>query len=186
LAYINLFPTYASNKQLGTKGDKITAYKDHLRQYIDLVKPSLMSYDHYQFALRGDNPDYFLNPMMIRRTALEARVPFLNIVQACTWTPSMRVPGPDELRYLIYTTLAYGGQGISYYVYCHPKHNGAMADADGTPTPLYHAASVLNREFAAIATELLPLRSLGAYHVGMAPSGAVGLPENAPLLCCTS
>ncbi len=141
LAYINLFPTYANNEQLGTKGDKITAYREHLRQYMDVVKPSLVSYDHYQFSKQGDTPDYFLNLMMIRRVALEARVPFLNIVQACTWTPSMRVPGPDELRYLVYTTLAYGGQGISYYVYCHPGHTGGIALADGTPTPLYHARS---------------------------------------------
>ena len=180
LAYINLFPTYASNEQLGTKGDKITAYKDHLRQYIDVVKPSLVSYDHYQFAKSGDNPDYFLNLMMIRRTALEARVPFLNIVQACTWTPSMRVPGPDELRYLIYTTLAYGGQGISYYVYCHPGHTGGIALADGTPTPLYHALKSLNREFVAIAKELQPLRSLAVYHAGMSPPGSEPLPPKAP------
>jgi hypothetical protein len=180
LAYINLVPTYASNEQLGTKGDKITAYQDHLRQYIVVVKPPLVSYDHYQLAKGGDNPDYFLNLMMIRRTALEARVPFLNIVQACTWTPSMRVPGPDELRYLIYTTLAYGGQGISYYVYCHPGHTGAIALADGTPTPLYHALKSLNREFVAIAKELQPLRSLAVYHARMSPPGSEGLSPKAP------
>jgi hypothetical protein len=180
LAYINLFPTYASNEQLGTKGDKITAYKDHLRQYIDVVQPSLVSYDHYQFAKGGDNPDYFLNLTMIRSTALEARVPFLNIVQACTWTPSMRVPGPNELRYLIYTTLAYGGQGISYYVYCAPGHTGGIALADGMPTLLYHALKSVNREFVAIATELQPLRSLAVYHAGMSPPGSEGLPPQAP------
>ena len=180
LAYINLFPTYASNEQLGTKGDKITAYQDHLRRYIDAVKPSLVSYDHYQFAKQGDTPDYFLNLMMIRRTALEARVPFLNIVQACTWTPSMRVPGPEELRYLIYTTLAYGGQGISYYVYCTPGHTGGIALADGTPTPLYDALKSLNREFVAIAKELQPLRSLAVYHAGTSPPGSEPLPPKAP------
>jgi hypothetical protein len=179
LAYINLFPTYANNEQLGTKGDKIVAYKDHLRQYIDVVKPSLVSYDHYQFAKQGDNPDYFLNLAMIRSTALESRLPFLNIVQACIWTPSMRVPGPDELRYLIYTTVAYGGQGISYYVYCHPGHTGGIALADGTPTPLYHALKSLNREFVAIAKELQPLRSLAVYHAGMSPSGSELLPPKA-------
>src|SRR5512143_1208201 len=31
-AYINLFPTYANNQQLGTQGDVVTAYKEHLRQ----------------------------------------------------------------------------------------------------------------------------------------------------------
>jgi hypothetical protein len=103
LAYINLFPTYATNEQLGTQGDPVTAYKEYLRQYINVVKPALVSYDHYQFAAGGDNPDYFLNLIMIHRAALDARVPLLNIVQAATWTPAMRVPSPDELRYLALT-----------------------------------------------------------------------------------
>ncbi len=179
-AYINLFPTYANNQQLGTKGDTVTAYREHLSQYVRVVRPALISYDHYQFAKAGDNAEYFLNLAMIRRAAQEAGVPFLNIVQACTWTPSMRVPGGDEMRYLVYTTLAYGGQGISYYVYCHPGHTGAIANADGTPTPLYHALGPLNREFAAIAAELQPLRSLGAYHAGMLPPGAQAIPKECP------
>ncbi len=108
LAYINLFPTYASNEQLGTKGDVVTAYREHLRQYLETVKPALVSYDHYQFAKDGDTAQYFLNLAMIRRAAQDSGVPFLNIVQACTWTPSMRVPGANEMRYLVYTTLAYG------------------------------------------------------------------------------
>ncbi|MCX6072609.1 MAG: hypothetical protein NTU91_17445, partial [Chloroflexi bacterium] len=180
LAYINLFPTYANNRQLGTKGDTIPAYGEHLRQYVDIVRPSLVSYDHYQFAKDGDTGGYFLNLAMIRRTAQEAGVPFLNIVQACTWTPSMRVPGADEMRYLVYTTLAYGAQGISYYVYCAQKHIGGIALPDGTPTPTYHALKVLNREFAAIAKELQPLRSLAVYHAGMMPPGCEPLPPDAP------
>ena len=172
LAYINLFPTYASNEQLGNKGDLITAYQAHLRQYVDQVKPSLISYDHYQFAVGGDNPQYFLNLALIRRAVLEAGLPFLNIVQASTWAPSMRVPTGDELRYLVYTTLAYGGQGISYYIYTCPGHKGGIANADGTPTPLHDALKTLNRDFVAIARELQPLRSLGVYHAGMMPQGS--------------
>lgn len=180
LAYINLFPTYASNEQLGNKGDVVTAYRAHLRQFVDEVKPGLISYDHYQFALAGDNPQYFLNLALIRRAALEAGRPFLNIVQACTWAPKvMRVPGPDEMRYLVYTTLAYGAQGISYYIYTCRDHVGGIANADGTPTPLYHALKPLNREFVAIATQLQPLRSLGVYHAGMMPQGAEPLPADA-------
>lgn len=181
MAYINLFPTYANNDQLGTKGDTVTAYQEHLRQYVEVIKPDLISYDHYHFAVGGDGDQYFLNLAMIRQAALDAGVPFLNIVQACSWTPSMRIPNGDELRWLYYTSLAYGAQGISQYVYCHPNHNGAMANADGTPTVLYHAAKVLNREFAAIAAQLQPLRSLAAYHVGMAPRGAEALPADATL-----
>lgn len=176
LAYINLFPTYASNEQLGTRGDTVTAYEEHLRQYLEKVKPSLISYDHYQFTTKGDSAQYFLNLAIIRRTAQTAGVPFLNIVQASSWAPSMRVPNGDETRYLVYTSLAYGAQGISYYVYRAANHKGGIANADGTPTPIYDSLKVLNREFVTVAAQLQPLRSLGIYHAGMMPPGAEPLP----------
>jgi hypothetical protein len=182
LAYINLFPTYASNEQLGATGDTVPAYTEHLRQYVEKVKPDLISYDHYHYFIKGkDGEQYFLNLGLIRQKALDSGVPFLNIVQAASWDPGVRVPNEKELRWLVYTSLAYGAQGISYYVYCYPKHEGAMALADGTPTPLYHEASKLNREFVAIASELQPLRSLTAGHIGAVPLGAKALPTDAPL-----
>lgn len=178
LAYINLFPTYASNDQLGNKGDKVPAYQEHLRQYLETVRPGLVSYDHYQFTANGDSPDYFLNLALIRGASQSAGLPFLNIVQAATWTPSMRVPRPDEMRYLVYTSLAYGAQGISYYVYCCAGHTGGIANPDGTPTSLYGALKGLNREFVAIAKELQPLKSVAVYHSGMMPPGAEALPSD--------
>ena len=180
-AYINLYPIYAKNVELGTKGDAVTAYREHLKQYLDVVKPSLLSYDHYQFAVAGDGDLYFLNLAMIRQAAQQAGVPFLNIVQAASWKwdPEMRVPTGDEMRYLVYTTLAYGAQGISYYIYCCPGHTGGIALPDGTPTPAYHTLKSLNREFVAIATELQPLGSLGIYHAGMTPPGTIPLPKDA-------
>ena len=81
------------------------------------------------------------------------------------------------MRYLVYTTLAYGAQGISYYGYNFPRHEGGMARADGTPTPLYHALKPLNREFVEIAKELQPLKSLGVFHAGMQPPGTKPFPK---------
>ena len=79
MAYINLFPTYANseqlniqNEQLCTKGDTVTAYSDYLRQYLDVVKPVLLSYDHYQFEVTGDTDQYFLNLALIRQAAVQA------------------------------------------------------------------------------------------------------------------
>ncbi len=184
LAYINLLPTYANNAQLGTPGDTVAAYKEHLRQYIDVVKPGLISYDHYHFAADGDGDQYFLNLAMIRRAAVDAGLPFLNIVQGCSWVPAMRAPTADELRWLVYTTLAYGGQGISYFVYYYQAFYrpdaGMFTTPDGKPTATYRAAKLLNHEFVAIATELGKLRSLGAYHAGMIPRGAEPLPGGLP------
>ncbi|HOX59853.1 MAG TPA: hypothetical protein P5205_21630 [Candidatus Paceibacterota bacterium] len=179
-ADINLFPTYANNDQLGVKGDTEAAYREYLRQFINTVRPDLLSYDHYHFAVGHDTEQYFLNLGIIRQTALDAGIPFLNIVQGCSWEPGMRVPNSDEMRWLNYTSLAYGAQGLSYYVYGYPKHEGGMARADGTTTPQYEAARVLNREFVAIAAQVQPLRSLGAYHVGKAYRGAEPLLISSP------
>jgi len=185
LAYINLLPTYANNEQLGVKGEKVPAYVEHLRQYVETVHPGLLSYDHYQFTNGGDNPDYFLNLALVRDRAIASGLPFLNIVQASCWVPGSaaspqapRVPNGDEMAYLVYTTLAYGAQGISYYVYCYPNHEGGIARSDGTTTPLYTALKTLNREFVAIAKELQPLKPLGVFHAGMQVPGAVLLPQD--------
>jgi hypothetical protein len=189
LAYINVFPIYANNAQLGTKGDTVEAYAEHLRQYVEVVRPGLLSYDHYQFTNGGDNPQYFLNLAMIREQSLAAGVPFMNIVQASSWVPGSaaspsapRVPNGDEMRYLVYTTVAYGAQGISYYVYYYPQHEGGIVLADGTPTPLYDALKTLNREFVAIARELQPLKSLGVFHAGMQPPGTKPVPPDSPFI----
>lgn len=189
LAYINLLPTYASNAQLGIPGGVTEAYTGHLRQYVQTVRPALLSYDHYQFTNTGDQPHYFLNLALMRDQALQSALPFMNIVQASAWGPTPlaspqgpRVPNPDEMRYLVYTTLAYGAQGISYYVYCFPQHLGGITTADGSPTPLYGALKTLNPEFVHIAKELQPLKSLGVFHGGMHPPGTVPLPEDAVFL----
>lgn len=180
LAYINLFPIGATNQQLGTEGDFTSAYQSYLDRFVDEVKPSLLSYDHYQFRVAGDTPHYFQNLGMVRKKALESGLPFMNIVQACTWSPIFRAPKESEMRYLYYTTLAYGGQGLSQYVYAHPGHSPGIATLDGKPTHVYEWLKPLNRDFAAIAEQLQPLRSLGTYHLGMLPPGTEALPVDFP------
>ncbi|WP_367872996.1 hypothetical protein [Luteolibacter sp. Populi] len=187
LPYINLLPTYANNSQLGTTGEAIPAYEEHLKQYVEVVKPELLSYDHYQFTRSGDNGDYFLNLGMIRKKAISAGIPFMNIVQASSWVPgslaspsSPRVPDADELRFLGYSSLAYGAQAISYYVYCYPNHEGGMETPDTKPTPLYQEAATLNPAFIAIAKELQPFESLAVMHDGMKPRGTESMSPDSP------
>ncbi len=199
LAYINLLPTYASDAQLqvsddaaekakagypqdfaGVNTDDKTSmrYVEHLRQFVDVVKPDLISYDHYHFLKNSDGNQYFLNLGLIRRAALDAKLPFLNIVQTCdSPAEGWRGPGEHELRWLTYTSLAYGAQGISHFRY----DIGVWKDPSNpeTPLPLYWALSRINREFVAIATELQPLTSIGAYHCGTVPLGGEPLPASA-------
>ncbi|MBR3221172.1 MAG: hypothetical protein IKF72_02990 [Kiritimatiellae bacterium] len=125
---------------------------------------------------------------IIRQCAAAMGIPFWNGVQACSWTPgklaspsSPRIPGPDEMRYLVYTTAAYGAHGIYYYVYCRKGHVGSIVALDGTPDAKYEALKTLNREFVAIAKILYGLRFKGAYFQGLHPTGTTPYCEQALL-----
>lgn len=179
LPYINLFPTYASNEQLGTKGAVVPAYQEYLKRFVETVKPMLLSYDNYQFMKGSDRKDYFQNLDLMRKESQKTGIPFLNIVQAASWAPDVRVPVAEEMRYLVYTTAAYGAQGISYYVYQAANHTGGMTNAGGSPTAIYDAVKVLNPEFVSIVSQLQPLRSTGVYHTAMKEAGCEPVRANA-------
>ena len=181
LAYINLLPNYANNQQLAAVG-----YQAYLTQYMNAVRPSLLSYDHYQFTTSGDTSRYLLNLESVARAAKQAGVPFLNSIQACSWDPAtIRVPNAFETRFLIYCTMAYGAQGISYFQYgeADAPQLGGIARRDGTPMPIYTAVQAGNREFLHIAKQYRSLKWIGAYLKGYGsamPPGTVPLPGNSP------
>jgi hypothetical protein len=186
LAHINLFPTYASAGALGTSGGLVEAYREHLRQYVDIVKPDLISYDHYNLRTNNDGNQYFTNLALVREAALYGGIPFINVIQAASLSETHRVPNGDESRYLGYTTLAYGGQGIMHFTYWAYSdfHGGisefediewteerAAADAAAPLTPLGEAVGQNHAEFIAVAEQLQPLTSLAVYHSGQKPAG---------------
>jgi hypothetical protein len=204
-AYINLFPTYANEQQLqvsadaaararvgypqnfagvGTDDKTVLRYREHLRRYVEIVKPDLISYDHYHFLQENGKPkdgtQYFLNLALIRMAAIEAKKPFLNIIQADTIEKSWRLPNGNEMRFLVFTTMAYGGRGISYFTYWGPAaYNGLYQD--GKPAPLLKEVSALNKEIAAFGRPLMELNSMGVYHTAPLPYGTEAIPASAPV-----
>ena len=177
-----------ASKQLGIDEDVKDGYREHVRRYCDIYRPQFLSFGHYQFNVGGDTGNYLLNLGIIRQNASAQGVPFFNGVQACTWTPgelaspkAPRIPGPDELRYLVHTTAAYGAHGIYYLVYSFPKHGGSIANMDGTPGPNYEPLKRMNRDFVALARELKPYRFVGAYLQGLHAPGTTPWCEQAVL-----
>jgi len=200
-AYINLFPTYANAAQLGVSADAaarkrvgiplnfagvgdhrqtILNYKKHLRDFLDIVKPELISYDHYHFLRKSDGAQYFLNLALIKEAARSAGRPFLNIIQASTIEPSWRLVNKHELRWLVYTTLAYGGRGLSYFLYWGPKSYGGLYQ-DGARTPLALDVAALNGELKTLGPEIMKLKSSGVYHTGTLPVGTIAVPSTSPV-----
>jgi hypothetical protein len=174
IAYVNLFPTYASQQQLGTP-----TYQEHVERFLSEVKPDFLSYDHYIFFQEATGTDYFRNLAIIRDAAQRHGIPWMNIVQGAGWGSNVRPPDEAELRFQVHTTLAYGARGLAWYVYWStPPHIGASILPDGTRGPNWAVIQSLNHYIQALAPTLLSVESTGAYHVGRTlPSGAVALPE---------
>ncbi len=205
LAYINLFPTYANEQQLGVSADAterarvgyplnfagvgtddktVLLYREHLKRYVETVKPDLLSYDHYHFLQPDkdgkpvDGNQYFLNLALIRAAAREANKPFVNTIMSGRHLDGWRDPNASEMRWLNFTTLAYGGRGINYFTYWGPRGAFYM---DGKPSPLVKPVSALNAELSKLGPELLKLDSLAVYQSAPLPYGTEAIPTNAPV-----
>jgi hypothetical protein len=189
LPYINLLPTYATPEQLGTP-----TYEEHLAQFLAITKPAVLSYDHYCLqAGDTEGQQYFENLGLIRDYALRAGIPPWNIIQAMSYARSMRQPNDAEMRWQVYTSLAYGMKGLLYFIYWSYNEDPldvGIVDHLGQPGPLFPIVQQLNGEIKALGPTLLGLTSTGVFHTGDVPPGAtrlgsaqlLSLPAEAPLL----
>ncbi len=188
LEYINLFPTYASQRQLGAY-----TYEEYLERFLTTVKPQVLSYDHYALLKGGSlRQDYFENLELIRQASQRAGIPPWNII--LSWQHLGYVdPSPEQMRWQVYTSLAYGMKGLAYFVYWAPKEwkaAPAIVDAEGKPARLYPVVRQLNGEIKSLGRVLMGLKSTGAYHTGVVPTGCrkmgttlpLKLPSDLPLL----
>lgn len=177
LAYVNLFPTYATPDQLNT-----STYTEYVSRFLDEVKPEMLSYDHYHFQVGYDWIDYFNNLAIIRDFGLKYNIPYTNIIQLVgTENPkapqiNFRTPSPSEHRFLVYSTLAYGYTGIVWF------HWQSSWGLTGYPAAqkeqLYATISQLNKEINNIGKEMMNLKSTAVYHVNDLPIGTVKLPSD--------
>ena len=115
IPFINILPNYATPEQLGTK-----TYDEYIERFVDVCKPSIISYDHYALLDDGNLRDgYYQNLESVRRVAIKHHIPFWNVVLAVGHL-SYRVPSQADFAFQAYTTLANGGGGIVYFMYLNP------------------------------------------------------------------
>ncbi len=104
LAYINLFPDYATigapdKSQLGTDN-----YTEYLERFVNEVKPQALSYDNYMVEISMDLTNtakaasYYRNLLEVRRVGAEHNLPFLNIVTANQIRLFTTPPSPANLH----------------------------------------------------------------------------------------
>jgi len=175
---VNLFPIYATAQQLGT-----STYQEHLDRYLRTVNPAFLCYDHYTFLKDGtDRQDFFHNLELARETCARYGKPCWIVILA-GWHEHFREPTDGEMRWQVYTSLAYGIKGIFYFTYWPVRDDyRAIVDYEGNPGPLYETVRQLNSEILQLGRTLLHLESKDVFHTGRSiPQGCTRLPDGMPI-----
>ncbi len=156
--------------QLGTPD-----YDSYLERFVETCAPPILCYDHYALleggGLRGG---YFANLEAVRRAGLKHDLPFWNIVLTAAHF-NYREPTAADLRFQVYTSLAYGGKGIGYFKYFTPaigNFRHGPIDQFGHETASWTDLRAVNLQVAKLAPTLLALKSDAVYHFGDLPEGA--------------
>ncbi|HZZ43521.1 MAG TPA: hypothetical protein VFE58_11335 [Tepidisphaeraceae bacterium] len=183
LAYINLFPNYATLgaadiSQLGT-----ATYEEYLEKYVSEVKPQFISYDNYQVqhsldqANGGIAGSYYQNLMTVRKVAMEHGLPWWQIVASSQITPQITPPSPANLLLQAYTTMAAGAKGLTWYTYLSPGYLYAPIEKSGAHGVSWSYLKMVNEQVEVIGKMIEPMKSVGAYFSGAKPAGDLaGLP----------
>ena len=178
VAYINLFPSYASNNQqvknsqLGTD-----TYDQYLDKYLETVKPDVLSYDHYHFLKGSDRPGFLGNLFSAQQAATsdpsKAATPFWQIVLSIE-EGGFRALSENELRFEAMQTLVFGAHGLAYYTYWQYDPNAvgksAIMNHDGTPGTLYESVKKVNQDVKTLTKYLYGARVLATYQTGEVPA----------------
>ncbi len=160
LAYINIFPNYATAAQLGAP-----TYDDYVDRFLKEVGVDVLSMDHYPvFKPNQDGRDnYCTNLGVMRKYSRQAGVPFWNFFNTMPYG-AQTDPTEDQLRWQIYASLSYGAKGVLYFCYYTPvsyefPKGGAIIARDGRRTRHWEQARQINAGIKNLGPTLMKLTS---------------------------
>jgi hypothetical protein len=160
LTYINLFPNYASDEQLGAAG-----YDEYVARFMTEVNPDVLSMDHYPMMTPEEDGrnKYCSNLEVMRKYALPNNIPFWNYFNTMPFGPHGD-PTEAQLKWQVYTSIAYGAQGVLYFCYWTPRGHefpkgGAIVTAEGRKTRHYDQAQRINHDLKNLGKTVMQLTS---------------------------
>ena len=163
--YLNLFPNYANEQQLGNK-----TYQEHVDQFVAEVPVQVISFDHYPVIGDTLRAGWYDNLEIISAAARKAGKPFWAFALAVAHGPYPIATIP-QLRLQVYSDLAYGAQGIQYFTYWTPvdttwKFNHGPIMADGKRTEVYDRIKLVNNEIRNLSPVFLGAKVISVGHTG--------------------
>lgn len=185
--YINLFPNYAPLSALGTQ-----SYDEYVAKFIEMVKPDVLSMDHYPVMRPNadSRADYRANLECFRTHSLAAGIPFWNYFYCMPFNDRLD-PTEAQIRWQIYTSIAYGAKGVLYFCYWTPgkgaagagefPKGGAIITAEGLRTRHYDEARRINAELKNLGPTLMKLTSTGTHYLAATATNLTQVLAGGPL-----
>ncbi len=164
----------------------LTAWRDHVTHYVEVVRPAVVSDDYYSFLTTGDRGQFFDNLAGLRAIADSHGLPFW-VVVLMIQHGSYRALTEGELSWQVAMALAYGAHGVSYFTWWTPApdplwnwREGAIG-YDGRPTHWFDTLVRLDPLVRAAGGALAPLAWRRTLHAGGAPEGATAFAPDSAL-----
>jgi hypothetical protein len=146
-------------------------WRAYVERFIQIVQPSLISFDQYPVRPAGLDTSYFTNWAIFRDLGLKYGVPTWTFIQSVS-SGLYRQPTSAEMMWQINVSLAYGAKGIQYFTYWTPDpargegFGPALVTLDGRLTTRYHVAKEINTNWLSrVGRQLKPLVSERVVHV---------------------
>lgn len=177
LAYINLFPGYASTigadavSQLGTH-----SFTEYLERFVQEVKPQFISYDNYMTEYSDDMHNkeraaqYYNDLLEIRRIALKYDLPFWNITGCTRIQETSSPPSVSRLAFQAYSTLGAGGKGLGWFTYYPLSWVYAPMNEKGNRTVIWQYLRDVNEQTKTLGLLMKDYVSTGVYFTDPTPT----------------
>lgn len=163
-------------------------YQDYLEEWVEAVgaeKLKYLSYDHYPFRVNSNSisSKYFLSLELERDIGLQNNVRTACYLQSVGISGNLRRPDADEMRYNVFTTLAYGVKQIEWFTYATPIYTSetfddAIIDVYGAKTDLFAPLKSLNTQVKNWGPTLMTLKSQAVYHNNIMEPGTQSVPDD--------
>lgn len=174
LWHVNLLPTYA------TGAIQTSSYSDYINSWMQTLSPHYISYDSYPLLTDGTIiKDYYANLDFIRAKSRFQEIPFWTFIQTLSiagtpGVPDKREPSEADIRWQVWSNLAFGAKGIQYFCYWTPgsgteDFGEALIGLDGQKTVRYDYVKKLNADINSIGKILLDCHAEGVIQTATTP-----------------
>ena len=165
---------YTNLIRINTKEQR-EVYESYLKEYCETMNPSIMCFDLYVWDKGDTKTIYLYNLALARKYAQEYEIPLWNFIGCGTYWSGKEIDGDYELAPLegqfdwsINTSLAFGAQGINYFMLIQPYYfastsnpevfefeKNGMFGARGNKNRWYYYAQDISKQISAVDSVLM-------------------------------